>query len=81
MRDSLGRTGFTLLGIDKASAGNVHPETVITLGKSKGTYLALSPNILENTLLEKEELKELSSFNSEDQGERHSTPRHKRSFL
>lgn len=40
MRDGLGRTGFTLLGIDKASVGKVHPETVITLGKSKGAYLA-----------------------------------------
>lgn len=81
MRDGLGRTGFTLLGIDKASVGKVLPETVMTLGKSKGAYLALSPNIVENTLLEKEELKELFSFNSEDQGERHSTPTHKRRFL
>lgn len=75
------RTGFTLLGIDKASVGKVHPETVITLEKSKRAYLALSLNSLENTLLEKEEPKELLSFNSEDQGERHGTPTHKRSFL
>lgn len=72
---------FTLLGVDKASVGKVHPGTVITLGKSKGTYLALSPNNLENTLFEKEELKELLSFNSEDQGEKHNTLTHKRSFL
>lgn len=81
MRDGLGRIGFTLLGIDKASAGKVHPETVSTLEKSKGPYLALSPNSLENTFLEKEELKQLSSFNSEDHGETHRTPTDKRSFL
>lgn len=73
MRDSLGKTGFTVLGIDKASVGIVHPAPIITLGKSKGPYLALSPNSLENTILEKEELKELSSFNSEDMGKRHNT--------
>lgn len=81
MRDGLGRTGFTLLGIDKDSVGIVHPVPVITLRKLKGAYWALSSNNLENTVLEKEELRELSSFNSEDQGERDSTPAHKRSLL
>lgn len=37
----MGRTGFTLLGIDKASVGEVHPETVITLGKSKGSIFGI----------------------------------------
>lgn len=37
MRDGMRRTGFTLLGIGKASVGIVHLAPVITLGKSAHT--------------------------------------------
>lgn len=35
MRDDMGRTGFTLLGIGRASVAIVHP--VLALGKSECT--------------------------------------------
>lgn len=75
MRDGMGRTGFTLLGIGKASVGIVHPAPITKLRKSQD-----NGQCFQYTTLEEEESRELCLIHAADQAERHSALMYKRSL-